>query len=122
MSMSQGSNYSQLLRPIGQMLEALRVGSFMLTVEGDDFSVRGEKPVENSPPAQAKSLRAIWQLMRVPKQESEGHSMPSSDVVELHYTPDDIERMESEGRAKRKGPGSKDAPEAHSISQILRAC
>jgi len=59
--MSQGSNYSQLLRPIGQMLESLGVQSFILTVEGDDFSVRGQKPRENSKPNEVKSLRAIWQ-------------------------------------------------------------
>ncbi len=120
--MSQGSNYSQLLRPIGQMLESLGVQSFILTVEGDDFSVRGQKPRENSKPNEVKSLRAIWQSMRAPKHGSEGSSIPSSGVVELHYAPDDIERMEIEGRAKRKAADSGDAPEAHALSQILRAC
>ena len=120
--MSQGSNYSQLLRPIGQMLESLGVQSFILTVEGDDFSVRGQKPKENSKPSEVKSLRAIWQSMRAPKRGSQGSSIPSSGVVELHYAPDDIERMEIEGRAKRKAADSGDAPEAHALSQILRAC
>jgi hypothetical protein len=120
--MPQSFNYSQLLRPIGQMLESLRLQSFIVTVEGDDFSVRGEKPTENSKPNQVKSLRAIWQSLRAPKQGSEEGSTPSSGVVELHYTPEDIERMENEGRAKRKASGSSSAPEAHAPSQILRAC
>jgi hypothetical protein len=38
------TNYAHLLRPIGQMLEALGSESFMLKVEGDDFLVQGSKP------------------------------------------------------------------------------
>jgi hypothetical protein len=120
--MAQASNYSQLLRPIGQMLESLGVQSFILTLEGDDFSVQGQKPKEPSPPNQDKSLRAIWQLLRSPKHASEEVSTPSSGVVELHYTPDEIARMDVEGRAKRKASASGAAPEPHSLSQILRAC
>src|SRR5438094_9974748 len=104
------------------MLESLGVQSFSLSVEGDDVSVRAQKPRENSNPNDVKSLRAIWQSMRAPKHGSEGSSIPSSGVVELHYAPDDIERMEIEGRAKRKAADSGDAPEAHALSQILRAC
>ena len=37
----------------------------------------------------------------------------------MHYTHDDIARMDNEGQSKRTGaPGS---PEAHTLSQILRA-
>jgi hypothetical protein len=103
------------------MLEALGVQSFILTVEGDDFSVRGKKPADPARPNQEKSLRAMWQLLRgaKPSQEESLSLTPSSGVVELRYTPDDIARMEAEGRAKRKA--SSGAPEAHALSQILRA-
>src|SRR5438093_12180078 len=115
--MSQGSNYSQLLRPIGQMLESLGVQSFILTVEGDDFSVRGQKPRENSKPNEVKSLRAIWQSIHTPKHGSEKSSIPSSNVVELHYAPDDIEHMEIKKRAKQKTADSDNTPETHALSQ-----
>ena len=101
------------------MLEALGVQSFILTVEGDDFSVRGQKPTEPALPNQQKSLRAVWQLLRGAKPQQEDVSTPSSGVVELRYTPEDIARLEVEGRAKRKA--SSGAPEAHALSQILRA-
>jgi hypothetical protein len=120
--MSQGSNYSQLLRPVGQMLESLGLQSFILTLEGDDFSVQGHKAVEASRPNQERAVRAIWHLLRSPKRPSEESATPSSGVVELRYTPDDIARMELEGRAKRKGSDPGAAPEPHSLSQILRAC
>ncbi|HZD41946.1 MAG TPA: hypothetical protein VE131_14580, partial [Terriglobales bacterium] len=44
---------------------------------------------------------------------------PSSGVLELRYTAEDIEQMERAGREKR---GTSSGPaEAHAISQVLRA-
>jgi hypothetical protein len=120
--MSQGSNYSQLMRPVGQMLESLGVQSFVLTIEGDDFSVRTEQRAEAPQPPETKSLRAIWQLLRAAKSAPEENPAPSSGVMELHYTPEDIARVEAEGRGRRAESAPAKAPEAHALSQILRAC
>jgi hypothetical protein len=40
-------------------------------------------------------------------------------VLELHYTHEDIERMDTEAQRKRQDIGG--SPEAHTLSQILRA-
>jgi hypothetical protein len=116
--MSALPNYSQLLRPIGQVLESLGVQSFVLTLEGDDFSVRGHKPSSN----ETKALRAIWNLLSGTKFSSGGKPASSSGVLELRYSPDDIAQLEGEAREKRHASTRSEAPEPNEISQILRAC
>ena len=105
------------LRPIGEVLESLGVQSFVLTVEGDDFSVRGHKPRSN----EKKALRSIWNLFSGKESCSGGKPTPSSDVVELRYTHDDIARLEEEAKGKRNASASGGTPEPNAISQILRA-
>lgn len=119
--MVESPDYAQLLRPVGQMLESLGVESFMLQVEGDDFHVHGQKREEPPPPQpeQTKTLRVFWQLLRGKQSDPQEKPTPSSGVVELHFSQDDIARLEAEGRAKRSQSGG--SPEAHAISQILRA-
>ena len=111
-------NYSQLLRSIGQVLESLGVQSFVVTVEGDDFSVRGRKPH----PGQEKSLRAIWRLLSGANSSSSGKVIPSSGEIELRYTAEDIARMDAEGRKRRKVNAPGEAPESYSTAQVLRSC
>jgi hypothetical protein len=117
-SMSAQPNYSQLLRPIGEVLESLGVQSFVLTAEGDDFSVRGHKPRSN----EKKALRSIWSLLSGKESCSGGKPTPSSDVLDLRYTRDDIARLEGEAKGKRNASASGGAPQPNAISQILRAC
>lgn len=118
--MSQRSNYAQLLRPIGQMLEGLGIESFALRLEGEDFLVHGRKKIEQPPsPPPEKTLRVVWRLLRGTPPESKQNSNPSSGVIELRYTPDAIAQMDSAGKAKRAGSGTPAEP--HALSQILRA-
>lgn len=119
--MAHNARYAQLLRPIGQMLEGLGVDSFSLEVEGDDFVVRGRRPHE--PPTKTPEVwtfRVLWQLIRGKRPGPQSAAAPSSGVLELHYTADDIARMERAGREKRSAAPS-GTPEAHALSQILRA-
>src|SRR5687767_8792741 len=116
--MSADFSFSQLLRPVGQMLEPLQIESFSLKVEDGGVAVFADKRATPQP-AQNVSLKVSWQIFRRKKAESAPEPQPSSGSLEIHYSHDDIVRMETEGQGKRTGaPGS---PEAHTLSQILRA-
>jgi hypothetical protein len=110
-------NFSQILRPVGQMLEPLQVESLVLRVEEGGISVRAQKrPMPTSSHGDV-SLRVTWQIFRRKKPEPE--AQPSSGTLELHYTQDDIARMDTEAQTRRTASGG--SPEAHTLSQILRA-
>src|SRR2546422_8260153 len=84
--MLSGPSYSQILRAIGQDLEAARLRYFDIRIEGKDYLVQ--------PATSSKSL-------------------------ELRYTPEDIGRLERQGRARRSDPSR--TPDFSSLSQVLRA-
>jgi hypothetical protein len=116
--MSADFNFSHLLRPVGQMLEPLQIESFSLKVEDRGVAVYAEKH-ETPQPAPNVSLKVSWQIFRRKKAEPAQVPPPSSGTLEIHYTHEDIARMDDEGQGKRTGaPGS---PEANTLSQILRA-
>ena len=116
--MTADFNFSQLLRPVGQMLEPLQIESFSLKVEDRGIAVFAEKHETAQPPPDV-SLKVTWQIFRRKKAELPQEPQPSSGALEIHYTHEDIARMDDEGQSRRTGaPGS---PEAHTLSQILRA-
>ena len=117
--MSEAFNFSQLLRPVGQMLEPLQIDSFSLKVEDGGVAVFADKQESSRPAVQEVSLKVSWQIFRRKKAEPEPEPQPSSGSLELHYTNDDIARMDVEGRSRRTGASG--SPEAHTLSQILRA-
>jgi hypothetical protein len=118
--MSPTYNFAQLLRPVGQMLEPLQVQAFSLKVEEGGVSVHAQRSEERPAPApEHLSLRVTWQLFRKKKSEPAHEPQPSSGILELHYTHDDIARMDTEAQARRSDAGG--SPEAHNLSQILRA-
>ena len=84
--MLSGPSYAQILRAIGQDLEAARLRYFDIRIEGKDYLVQ--------PATSSKSL-------------------------ELRYTPEDIGRLERQGRARRSDPSR--TPDFSSLSQVLRA-
>jgi len=112
-------NFSQLLRPVGQMLEPLQIESFSLQVEDDGVSVHAQKSDEPRPAAPDVSLRVTWQIFRRKKAEPLPEPQPTAGALELHYTHEDIERMDTEGQSRRQDIAG--SPEAHTLSQILRA-
>ncbi len=99
------------------MLEALNVESLSLKVEDAGVSVHAQKRQERQTSAPNISLHVTWQIFRRKKPETE--SQPSSGVLDLHYSHDDIMRMDSEAQTQRRGTGG--SPEANTLSQILRA-
>ena len=86
--------------------------SFSLTMEGDTVIVRGRKHRDQA--VNNLSQRGFWQLFR-----SNRHAeVDEWESVELRYTPEQLSHMDDEGRSKRGNLGS---PDAHSVSQIVRA-
>jgi hypothetical protein len=86
--------------------------SFSLTMEGDDVVVRGHK--HRDQPVDKLSPRGFWQLLR----SSRTAEIDEREAVELRYTPEQLSHMDKEGRSKR---GELSSPNAHSVSQVLRA-
>jgi len=117
--MSLDLNFSQLLRPVGQMLEPLQIESFSLKIEDSGVHVSAQKREERRPPTHEVSLRVVWQTLRRHKPEPVKEPESPSGILELHYTRDDIERIDAEEQSKRRGTGG--TPEAHALSQIFRA-
>jgi len=102
------------------MLEAMQLEAFSLRIESGGVAVRGEKPAaRQTPPQQEISLRVVWQALRRKKAEPVAEPQPSHGVLELHYTVEEIARADTEGQAQRKAASG--TPEAHRLSQILRA-
>ncbi|MGH7775360.1 MAG: hypothetical protein ACREQA_24305 [Candidatus Binatia bacterium] len=110
--------YAQTLRAIGQSLELLHIESFDLESRGNDYLVRGKA---SAPPRdiQEKVLWVFWRL----KDRNPEQTWPSPQAVPegfgLLYTPEQIDRLENKGRARRHDPHG--MPDASSVSQILRA-
>ncbi|TMB62535.1 MAG: hypothetical protein E6J54_30410 [Deltaproteobacteria bacterium] len=119
------ANYAQPLRAIGQALELLNVESFDMEPDGEDFLVRGKATLPgNSPeqPSEEDKVRHIWGVLPRQRTLESGMNVPARPVtvtqLELRYTPKDVDRLESEGRAKRMDP--RRIPDAGSLSQLFR--
>jgi hypothetical protein len=102
--MAPRKSYDQLLRNIGQSLEAQRISTFELSHQGERFVVKGEPDKETS---LLDALRN-WQRRR----RSEG--LDGS----LCFTDQDIEQLERQGRANRARPNR--LPDFHSLPNMLR--
>jgi hypothetical protein len=101
------------------MLEPLQIESFSLKVEDRGIAVYAKKHETPRVPAPDVSLKVSWQIFRRKKAEPAEEPQPSSGTLEIHYTHQDIARMDSEGQSKRTAVAG--SPEAHALSQILRA-
>ena len=113
--MNKNLSYDQILRTVGQVLEALDINSFTLNLEGHDFTVSAQQ--QQHP---GKRLRVLWQRLQGKEAESQATAHPASGALELHYTVEDLARLDSEARAKRGSTAGTTVP-PHSLSQLLRA-
>jgi hypothetical protein len=103
------------------MLEPLQMESFALKIADSGVQITGKKSAARpvAPAAPELSLRVVWQALRGKRDEPASEPQPSSGMLELRYSAEDIERMDAQEQSKRKGGGG--TPEAHRLSQILRA-
>jgi len=122
--MAEVSGYAQVLRAIGQDLETLQIQSFELEPVGEDFDVHGTMAVKNQShePVNRHTLRVVWgslpEAQNTELSEPGAKGLESSATVDVHYTIQDIERLEYAGRACRLN--SQRLADASSLSQLLR--
>jgi hypothetical protein len=81
-------------------------------MDGDAALIRGHKHrnqlVDKLPP------RGFWRLLR----SGRTSEADERELVELRFTPEQLKHLDEEGRSKR---GDLSSPNAHSVSQIIRA-
>ncbi len=118
-------NYAGSLRALGQALEALNVGAFDMEVAEEKLVVRSRLLPSTfftggQPPPECL-VREIWGS--IPESLTLTHAASaipgnSPSSLELTYSPEDLDRLEREGQARRSNPAG--VADAASLSQMLR--
>lgn len=111
-------NYTQILRPVGQLLESLRIDSFAITMDQDGVVIRDKTRHRAQVTPREKAFLAELESHRVGSQGNAQARRLAEGVLEWRLEWADIERLEREGRSQRRTAGQ--APEANSLPQILR--
>ena len=117
-------DYAQPLRAIGQALEILKMESFELEPDGDDFVVRG-KVTARGGDADVKSAES--RNLRFNGEGEQNLEAPDAEPVatpaivnqlDLCYTLKDVDRLEQKGQARRgEAPA---VAETAGLSHLLR--
>lgn len=110
--------YTALLRPIGQMLDGLRIESFSVKPDSVGFVVRDKTRNRAQLTPREKAFLDELHSMHGASLNKEDALQLAVGVLEWHVTIVDLERFEAAGRARRQQDSG--APDSHSISQILR--
>lgn len=116
--MLDDQNYAALLRPIGQMLEGLRIDSFAVRPDCNGFVVRDKTRNRAQLTPRERTFLAELHLTHTASLDKEDALRLAEGVFEWHVTESDVERFEREGREKRRG--GEQAPDSQSVSQVLR--
>jgi hypothetical protein len=120
-------DYEQILRAIGQGLEALSVEAFDLEVANDLFIIQATAIRSTAAKLNAAKLGGIRKAFlkicssykkRSPPQTAAGKLSAPPAVLQLQFTRTDIYNLEREGQALRSD--WKGSPLAHSLPQVLR--
>jgi hypothetical protein len=122
-AISPSASYAYSLRVIGQVLEARHIDFFDLESKGQEYVVwdRSDSTVADEPPtfdASESGQESAWQwLGDVTWWKKEPVTVNEERL--LRYTPEDINRLDEEGRARRSDAQA--LPDAYRLSQLLRA-
>jgi len=116
--MHEALSYAALLRPIGQMLETLRIESFAVTLNGDGFIIRDQTRNRAQLTPRERAFLAHLHSMHGATLDKEDALRLAAGIFEWHLTSDDLQRLEREGRERRRD--DEQTPDSHSVSQILR--
>lgn len=117
--MFEDLSYAALLRPIGQMLETLRIDSFAVTPDDQGFIIRDKTRNRTQLTPRERSFLADLHSSHTASLDKEDALRLAAGVFEWHLIDDDLERLEREGRGRRNG-SDHTTPDFHSVSQILR--
>jgi hypothetical protein len=110
--------YTAVLRPIGQMLEGLRIESFSVKPDSVGFVIRDKTRNRAQLTPREKAFLGELHWMHGASLNKEDALRLAAGVFEWHVTTIDLERFEAAGRARRHQDSG--TPDSHSISQILR--
>ncbi|HEY2919023.1 MAG TPA: hypothetical protein VGK77_08535 [Candidatus Binatia bacterium] len=116
--MLEDRSYAALLRPIGQMLETLRIESFAVKPDGEGFIIRDKTRSRAQLTPRERAFLAELHSSHTATLDKEDALRLAAGVFEWHLTQDDIERFEREGHGRRGSP--EHTLDSHSVSQILR--
>ena len=116
--MLEAQSYATLLRPIGQMLEGLRIESFALRTDHDGFVVRDRTRNRAQLTPRERTFLAELHRGHTASLDKQDALRLAEGIFEWHVTESDMERFEREGREKRRD--GEQAPDSHSVSQVLR--
>jgi hypothetical protein len=117
-------DYAQPLRAIGQALEVLKMESFELEPDGDDFVVRGRVTARDTgldpQTSESRNLRFNRETERSSHvSEVEAVTTPATvNQLDLCYTLKDVGRLEQDGQARRGEATA--AAEMSGLSHLLR--
>lgn len=111
-------NYTQILRLVGQLLDALRIDSFAITLDQDGVLVRDRTRNRAQVTPREKAFLADLKSHRVGSQGIAQAKRLAEGVLEWRLEWADIERLEKERQSQRQATGQ--TPEANTLPQILR--
>ena len=111
-------NFSQSLRVVGQLLEALNITSFTLRVDDGSFLVRERVPRSNREITVRNSHAATWEIIKARDAEFKA-SFDTTGVLQFRVMQEDIAVLERIGRSLRHN--SNKAPDTSGPAQVLRA-
>jgi hypothetical protein len=120
------ADYSRHLRAIGQDLEHLHLSAFNLEYVGDSYLVwvRSDEQAETPNPLfriSKNRLQKLWRNKTPPRPigQEEPYSISTSHSGRrLRYSVQELDRIEREQRARRRGQSGN--ADGHSLSQLLR--
>ena len=112
----QKNSYARELRAVGQALEARHVFSLDLELNGGLYVVRGK--VTAADYAQSSFSSFILNFVSGVGSLLTGARRPSTYEIDLSYQPQDIEELDSKGRAHRRN-GDRN-PDPYGLAQKLR--
>lgn len=107
-----------VLRPIGQMLENLRIESFSVWPDGDGFMVRDRTRNRAQVTPREKALLNDRQSANSGSRSKEDELRFAAGIVEWRLDRSEIEKLELAGRERRRSANL--TPDAHATSQVLR--
>ena len=120
----EAQGYEQILRAVGQALEKNHLQSFELTPNGNGFRIRGSAPAlvdVNGAERSASRVRSLLNKLPNHLNGEEKIALAPESVnspVDIQFTIQDIQKLESEGRARRVDGHL--MANAASLSQVLR--
>ncbi len=123
-AISPAASYAHCLRVIGQALEARHIDFFDIENKDHEYVVwdRSDSNVPEEPPSFDSSdsgQESAWQwLGDTAWWKKDPPTTPDADRL-LRYTPEDINRLDQEGCARRSDAQA--IPDAYRLSQLLRA-